>query len=55
GAWPKCGAQAGSPAVWNTPTAPTMTSSPCQILPGGIVPIFNLQQLCSTLLRPLGA
>jgi hypothetical protein len=55
GAWPKCGAQAGSPAVWNTPTAPTMTSSPCRILPGGIVPIFNLQQLCSTLLRPLGA
>jgi len=51
GAWPKCGAQAGSPAVWSTPT----TASPCQILPGGLLGVINLQQVCATVLRPFSA
>jgi len=51
GAWPKCGAQAGSPAVWSMPT----TASPCQILPGGLLGVINLQQVCATVLRPFGA
>jgi resuscitation-promoting factor RpfC len=52
GAWPKCGAQAGSPAVWNAPRVPTVASSPCQIL--SMVPLINLQQVCTTLTHPLG-
>jgi resuscitation-promoting factor RpfC len=46
GAWPKCGARGGSPAVWNG-------SGGCQAVPS-ILGIVNLKQLCSTLLNPLG-
>jgi resuscitation-promoting factor RpfC len=45
-AWPKCGSRGGSPAVWSG-------SSGCQAMPS-ILGIVNLQQLCSTLLNPLG-
>ena len=48
GAWPKCGSQAGGPAVWST----SNSRSSCQLIPG--LPIVNVQQLCSSLLRPLG-
>ena len=58
GAWPKCGGQAGSPAVWGTPTmptAPTMATG-CAAMPSsGLFGFINLRQMCTALLNPLGA
>jgi resuscitation-promoting factor RpfC len=58
GAWPKCGAQAGSPAMWGTPTmpqAPTMTTG-CAAMPSsGLLGFINPRQMCSALLNPMGA
>ncbi|PXX10501.1 transglycosylase family protein [Mycolicibacterium moriokaense] len=58
GAWPKCGANAGSPAVWTTPTmptAPTVTSG-CAAMPSsGLLGFINPRQMCTALLNPLGA
>jgi hypothetical protein len=58
GAWPKCGANAGSPAVWTTPTmptAPTVTSG-CAAMPSsGLLGFINPRQICTALLNPLGA
>jgi resuscitation-promoting factor RpfC len=58
GAWPKCGAQAGSPAVWTTPampTAPAVTSG-CAAMPSsGLLGFINPRQMCTALLSPLGA
>jgi hypothetical protein len=57
-AWPKCGAQGGSPAVWGTPsmpTAPTMTTG-CGAMPtSGLLGFINPRQMCTALLNPLGA
>ncbi len=57
-AWPKCGAQAGSPAVWTMPTmptAPTMTTG-CAAMPtSGLLGFINPRQMCAALLSPLGA
>ena len=55
GAWPTCGRQGGSPAIWRTPAAPTSpTSTGCgAIRPGGILGIIDLRQICSTFLSPL--
>jgi resuscitation-promoting factor RpfC len=58
-AWPKCGAQAGSPAVWTTtpgvPTSPTVTTG-CAAMPSrGLFGFINPRQMCTTLLNPLGA
>jgi resuscitation-promoting factor RpfC len=58
-AWPKCGAQAGSPAVWTTtpgmPTAPTVTTG-CAAMPSrGLFGFINPRQVCTALLNPLGA
>jgi resuscitation-promoting factor RpfC len=56
GAWPKCGAYGGAPALWNTPTAPAAGGTGCDaIRPGGILGIFDLRKMCSTFLAPLGA
>lgn len=52
GAWPKCGAMAGSPAVWNAPSAPAATGCGA-IRPGGILGIIDLRQICTTFLAPL--
>jgi hypothetical protein len=56
-AWPKCGAQAASPAVWATPSAPTapaMTTG-CAAMPTtGLLGLINPRQMCSALLSPLG-
>ena len=56
-AWPKCGAQAGSPAVWTTPsmpTAPTVATG-CAAMPSsGLLGFINPRQMCSALLSPLG-
>ena len=56
-AWPTCGAQAGSPAVWTTPgmpTAPTVTTG-CAAMPSrGLFGFINPRQMCSALLHPLG-
>jgi resuscitation-promoting factor RpfC len=58
GAWPTCGRQAGSPAVWRTPTtttAPTTTTG-CGAMPSnGLFGIINPRQMCTALLNPLGA
>jgi hypothetical protein len=61
GAWPKCGAQGGSPAVWGTPGAPTAPTVPtvatgCAAMPtSGLLGFINPRQMCTALLRPLGA
>jgi hypothetical protein len=56
-AWPKCGAQAGSPAVWRNPsmpTAPTVTTG-CAAMPSsGLLGFINPRQMCTALLKPLG-
>ena len=57
-AWPTCGAQAGSPAVWTTPgmpTAPTVTTG-CAAMPSrGLFGFIDPRQMCTALLSPLGA
>lgn len=57
GAWPKCGAQGGTPAIWNVSSvspAPAMTG--CQAMPTkGLLGFINPRQMCSALLGPLGA
>jgi len=58
GAWPKCGANAGSPAVWTTPsvpTAPTVTSGCAAVPSSGLLGFINPRQICTALLNPLGA
>jgi resuscitation-promoting factor RpfC len=56
-AWPQCGAQSGSPAVWTTPTmptAPTVTTG-CAAMPSsGLLGFINPRQMCTALLSPLG-
>ena len=53
-AWPKCGANAGSPAVWGTPTMPSVTPG-CAAMPAsGLFGFINPRQMCSALLSPLG-
>ena len=57
-AWPTCGVQAGSPAVWTTPgmpTAPTVTTGCAAIPSRGLFGFINPRQMCTALLRPLGA
>lgn len=52
GAWPRCGAAGGAPAVWGAPAA----GSGCQaVRPGAVLGILDLRRLCATLLNPLGA
>jgi hypothetical protein len=56
-AWPKCGAQAGSPAVWANPTMPTMPTmtTGCAAMPtSGLLGFINPRQMCTALLNPLG-
>lgn len=55
GAWPKCGAQGGTPAVWSMPTAaPSATG--CQAMPASaLLGFVNFRQMCTALLNPLGA
>ncbi|MBE1549166.1 hypothetical protein GGC64_003190 [Mycobacterium sp. OAS707] len=57
-AWPKCGTQGASPAVWgapSTPTAPTVTTG-CAAMPtSGLLGFINPRQMCTALLNPLGA
>ncbi|MDV3128242.1 transglycosylase family protein [Mycobacterium sp. 21AC1] len=54
GAWPTCGTRAGSPAVWGAPAAPAAPTGGCAaVRPGSVLGIFNLRQLCSSLLDPL--
>ncbi len=51
GAWPKCGANAGGPAVWNMGSQ----SVGCRTMRGGaVLGIVDLRQLCSTFLSPFG-
>jgi hypothetical protein len=51
GAWPKCGSNAGGPAVWNLPSR----SVGCHAMRGGaVLGIVDLRQLCSTFLSPFG-
>jgi resuscitation-promoting factor RpfC len=57
-AWPKCGAQAASPAVWANPTMPTApaTATGCAAMPtSGLLGFINPRQMCAALLSPLGA
>jgi hypothetical protein len=58
GAWPKCGAQGGAPAVWGSPSAPSapVVTTGCAAMPvKGLFGFINPRQMCSALLNPLGA
>ena len=53
GAWPKCGAQGGSPAIWNVSNV-TPAATGCQAMPtSGLLGFINPRQMCSALLNPL--
>ncbi|GAC1650290.1 MAG: hypothetical protein NVS4B6_25780 [Mycobacterium sp.] len=58
GAWPTCGVQGASPAVWGTPgttTAPTAATG-CTAMPTrGLLGFINPRRMCTALLSPLGA
>lgn len=57
-AWPKCGAQAASPAVWGTPSVPTAPTpaTGCAAMPSsGLLGFINPRQMCTALLSPFGA
>ena len=53
GAWPKCGADAGSPAGWGAPgvpRTPTVTTG-CAAMPtSGLLGFINPRRMCSALL-----
>ncbi len=56
-AWPKCGAQGATPAVWTTPSAPTAPApaTGCAAMPTkGLFGFVNPRQMCTALLNPLG-
>jgi hypothetical protein len=57
-AWPKCGANGGSPIVWGAqpaPAAPVPTSG-CAAMPTrGFFGFINPRQMCTAFLSPLGA
>lgn len=56
GAWPKCGALGGSPAVWSASSSSAPAATGCQVMPAsGLFGFVNFQQMCSALLNPLGA
>lgn len=56
GAWPKCGAMAGSPAVWNVPSGTTGGGTGCAAMPtSGLLGFINPRQMCSAFLSPLTA
>lgn len=57
GAWPKCGAQGGSPAIWNVSSiSPAQPATGCQAMPTkGLLGFINPRQMCSALLNPMGA
>jgi resuscitation-promoting factor RpfC len=55
-AWPKCGTQGGGPAVWASPSMPTMPTATtgCQaIRSGSLFGLIDLRQVCSTFIAPL--
>jgi len=58
GAWPKCGVQGASPAVWggpSMPSAPTVATG-CAAMPSSrLFGFINPRQMCTALLNPLGA
>jgi hypothetical protein len=57
-AWPKCGVQGGSPAVWTTRTMPTApaTTTGCGAMPAsGLFGFINPRQMCNALLNPAGS
>ncbi|AGB24471.1 transglycosylase-like protein [Mycobacterium sp. JS623] len=57
-AWPKCGAQGASPAVWGTPSTPTAppVTTGCAAMPtSGLLGFINPRQMCTALLNPLGS
>lgn len=57
GAWPTCGAQGGTPAIWNVSSiSPAQPATGCQAMPTkGLLGFINPRQMCSALLNPLGA
>lgn len=56
-AWPTCGSQGGTPAIWNVSSitpAPTAAGG-CQAMPTkGLLGFINPRQMCTALLGPLG-
>jgi len=57
-AWPKCGPQAASPAVWANPTMPSAPAptTGCAAMPtSGLLGFIDPRQICTALLNPLGS
>lgn len=57
GAWPTCGAQGGTPAIWNVSSiTPAQPSTGCAAMPTkGLLGFINPRQMCTALLNPFGA
>lgn len=47
-AWPTCGAQGGTPTIWNASTTPSTGCA--SIRTGAVLGIFDLRQICSAFL-----
>jgi resuscitation-promoting factor RpfC len=57
-AWPKCGVQGASPAVWGAqplPQAPSATTGCAAVPSSGLFGFINPRQMCTALLNPMGA
>lgn len=52
GAWPRCGAQGGSPAIW---AVSDQTTGCASVRPGAFLGVLDLRQVCSVFLGPLTA
>lgn len=52
GAWPKCGSQGASPAIWNVSSiTPAKPATGCQAMPTkGLLGLINPRQMCTALL-----
>jgi resuscitation-promoting factor RpfC len=55
GAWPTCGAQGGTPGIWNVSSiTPAQPATGCQAMPTkGLLGFINPRQMCTALLGPL--
>jgi resuscitation-promoting factor RpfC len=56
-AWPTCGSQGGSSAMWDRSSAPAVTvATGCQAMPtSGLLGFINPRQMCTAILNPVGA
>lgn len=56
GAWPTCGSQGGTPAIWTVSSiSPAPAATGCQAMPTkGLFGLINPRQMCTALFMPRG-